>query len=248
MSATRYETIGTTYARSRRTEPRIAAQINAALGDADPVLNVGAGTGNYEPADRRVVAVEPSTVMISQRAPGSAPVVRGVAESLPFPDATFAAVLGVLTVHHWSDRARGLAELRRVAPRQVLLLFEPAFTDTLWMLDYWPEVLTLDTEREAPSVAEVAAHLDVQRVEVVPVPRDCVDGFGGAFWARPERYLDPEVQAGMSSLSQLSPEDRARGTERLRAALESGEWDARHGALRTQDQIDLGYRLLVAGP
>jgi SAM-dependent methyltransferase len=247
VSAARYETIGATYARSRRTEPRIAAQIVAALGDANPVLNVGAGTGSYEPTDRRVIGVEPSAVMISQRAPDAAPVVRGVAEALPFPDASFGAVLGVLTVHHWTDRARGLAELRRVAPRQVLLGFEPAFTDTLWMLDYWPEVLALPTEQQAPSVADLAEHLDVQRVEVVPVPRDCVDGFGGAFWARPERYLDADVQAGMSSLSQLSPEDRARGSERLRAALESGEWDARHGALRTQAQIDLGYRLLVAG-
>lgn len=247
MSATRYETIGTSYARSRRTDPRVAAQIHAALGDPAPVVNVGAGTGNYEPRDRAVVAVEPSEVMIAQRPRSAAPVVRGVAEHLPFPADTFAAALGVLTVHHWTDRAAGLAELRRVAPRQVLLAFEPEWAPKLWMLEFWPEALELQTERQAPTVADLGEHLDVRAVEVVPVPRDCTDGFGGAFWARPERYLDPEVQAGMSSLAQLAPADRERGTERLREALESGEWDARFGSLREQDEIDLGYRLVVAG-
>jgi SAM-dependent methyltransferase len=245
-SGLRYQTIGRSYARSRRTEPRIAAQVHAGLGDAATVVNVGAGTGNYEPTDRRVVALEPSTVMIAQRPRGAAPVVRGVAEQLPFPDGAFAAALGVLTIHHWTDLAAGLAELRRVAPRQVLLVFEPEWASELWMLEFWPEVLALETERTAPGVDALRAHLDVRAVEVVRVPRDCSDGFGGAFWARPERYLDPEVQAGRSSLAQLAPADRDRGSARLRAALASGEWDARFGSLRRQDDVDLGYRLVIA--
>lgn len=247
MTATRYETIGRGYARSRRTDPSVERQIHAALGDAARVVNVGAGTGSYEPRGRTAVALEPSSVMIGQRPAGAAPVVQGVAEHLPFAAGAFDAALAVLTVHHWHDLAAGLAELRRVAARQVLLVFEPAFTSTLWMLEFWPEALALQTEREAPTVAEVAAHLTAPTVEVVPVPHDCLDGFGGAFWARPERYLDPEVQAGISSLSQLSPVDRERGTARLAAALASGEWDERFGALRDQDEIDLGYRLVVAG-
>jgi SAM-dependent methyltransferase len=243
----RYESIGAGYARTRRADPRIARQVDGALGDARRVLNVGAGAGSYEPVDRSVVALEPSAVMIAQRDPAAAPVVRGVAEHLPFAAGAFDAALGVLTVHHWSDRAAGLAELRRVAPRQVLLVYEPELASQLWMLEFWPEVLDLPTERRAPTVADLREHLEVHTIEVVPVPHDCEDGFGGAFWARPERYLDPEVQAGMSSLAQLAPADRSRGTERLRAALASGEWDARHGALRSQAETDLGYRLLVAG-
>jgi len=247
VTAARYQTIGRGYARSRRTDPRIARHLHAALGEARRVVNVGAGTGSYEPHDREVVALEPSSVMIGQRSADAAPVVQGVAEHLPFPTGAFDAALAVLTVHHWHDRAAGLAELQRVAPRQVLLVFEPAFTATLWMLEYWPEALALETERQAPTVADLEADLRVETVDVVPVPRDCIDGFGGAFWARPERYLDPEVQAGMSSLALLSPADRERGRARLAAALDSGAWDARFGGLRDQDEIDLGYRLVVAG-
>jgi SAM-dependent methyltransferase len=247
VTAPRYQTIGVGYARTRRSDPRIAGHIHAALGDAGRVLNVGAGTGSYEPVDRRVVALEPSDVMIEQRSAGAAPVVRGMAEDLPFRTGSFDAALAVLTVHHWGDRPRGLAELRRVAPRQVVFLFDPTAVEQLWMLRFWPEVLDLETERQAPGVRDLGDDLDIRTVEVVPVPRDCIDGFGGAYWARPERYLDPEVQAGMSSLAQLPPALRARGTERLRRALASGEWDARFGALREQAEIDLGYRLVVAG-
>jgi SAM-dependent methyltransferase len=180
--------------------------------------------------------------------PGAAPAVRAVAEALPFADRTFDAAMTTLTVHHWSNLERGLQEMRRVAARQVIFFFDVAATSGLWLLDeYFPDVMELPSERRAPDAAALARVLDVDRVEPVPVPADCVDGFGGCFWNRPEAYLDPQVQDGMSSFAQLAPETRARGTERLRRDLMSGAWDARHGELRTLREIDLGYRLLVAG-
>lgn len=239
--------IGRSYAATRRPDPRIAAAIHAALGDAARVVNVGAGTGNYEPAGRAVVAVEPARTMLQQRPHGAPPALRAVAEALPFRDRSFDAALAVLTVHHWDDLEQGLRELQRVAPRQVVFYFEPSYAARLWLVsEYFPEILELPTERAAPGTDRLARTLAVERVEVVPVPGDCVDGFAGSFWNRPDAYLDPRVQAGMSSFAQLAPAVRARGTERLRRDLASGAWDARHGELRALAGMDLGYRLLVA--
>ena len=117
-----YQNIGSSYSGVRRPDPRIQRLILAALGDAKSVVNVGAGTGNYEPTDRQVVAVEPSLAMIVQRMPGAAPSVRAVAEALPFGDRTFDAAMAILTLHHWANLACGLSELRRVARRQVILI------------------------------------------------------------------------------------------------------------------------------
>ena len=173
---------------------------------------------------------------------------RAFAEALPFPDQTFDVALGTLTMHHWSDVAAGLRELRRVARRQVLMLFEPSFADAAWIVaDYFPEMVEQDTERNAPSVDDLARVLDVRHVEPVLVPADCADGFGGAYWNRPEEYLRPEVQAGMSCFAQMDPELLARGMDRLRMELETGHWDAKYGALRAMPATDLGYRLVVAG-
>jgi SAM-dependent methyltransferase len=246
--ATRYDTIGRAYATARRSDPRIAARITAALGAARTVVNVGAGTGSYEPADRTVVAVDPSVTMLRQRAPHAAPAVLAPAEALPFADRSFDVALASLTVHHWDDVARGLRELQRVAPRQVIFYFEPSFSGTTWLVaEYLPEVLALGSEQGAPGTGDFRSLLEVARVEVVPVPSDCVDGFTGCYWNRPEAYLDPAVQAGSSSFAQLDPAVLAAGIERLRRDLESGAWDARHGHLRTLPAIDIGYRLLVAG-
>jgi SAM-dependent methyltransferase len=243
----RYDSIGRTYSATRRADPRLAAQIHAALGDAQRVLNVGAGTGNYEPVDRELVAVEPSRTMLAQRSAGAAPAVQAVAEQLPFGAHAFDATLCVLTVHHWNDLDQGLRELQRVAPMQVLFIFEPAWSNELWLVaDYFPSIVDLDTERAAPGSERLAEVLDVERVEPVLVPADCTDGFGGCYWNRPEAYLDPAVQAGMSCFAQLDAAALAEGTERLRADLASGAWDARHGHLRALDEIDLGYRILVA--
>jgi SAM-dependent methyltransferase len=244
----KYDTIGRTYTRTRRPDPRIADRITTALGDARRVLNVGAGAGSYEPSDREVVALEPSSTMIAQRPAGSAPAVRGGAEHLPFPDQAFDAVMAVLTLHHWSDLEAGVAELQRVAPRQVVFFFEPAVSDAYWLVaEYIPYVSELESEQRAPGEARLRELLAVQSVEPVLVPADCVDGFGASFWNRPERYLDPDVQAGMSCFSQFDLARRASFTEQLRADLESGAWDERHGDLRALDELDAGYRLLVAG-
>ncbi len=243
----RYEAIGGGYAAARRPDARIAAAILDAVGAGSRVVNVGAGTGNYEPDRSGVVAVEPSALMIAQRSPDAAPCVRGVAECLPFATSTFDVAMCTLTVHHWHDRARGLAELRRVSRRQVVYYFEPALTDQAWLLSYWPEILELPTEIAAPGEAFFREHLDVREVQVVPVPNDCTDGFGGAFWARPEAYLDAAVRAGMSSFAQLDAGATARGHDRLRADLASGRWDARLGHLRALAAYDVGYRIVVAG-
>lgn len=242
----RYDTIGRSYARTRREDPRIAAQIHSVLGPGS-VLDVGAGSGNYEPGDRPVVAIEPSLRMLAQRAGRDAAVVRAVAEALPLADRSFAVAMAVLTVHHWSDPAAGLEEMARVATRQVILFFEPMRTHGFWALEYFPAARALPTERDPPGERLIAAHLDLREIRPVLVPRDCTDGFGLAFWARPEAYLDPDVQAGMSWLALLAEEERAEGSARLRADLASGRWDRRYGHLRELEVFDGGYRLAIAG-
>jgi SAM-dependent methyltransferase len=212
------------------------------------VVNVGAGAGAYEPTDRRVTAVEPSPVMRAQRAAGAAPVLAARAEQLPFADASFDAAMAVWTVHHWDDADAGLRELRRVARGPVVVAtWDPAFGGTFWLLDrYLPQL----RERDAtafPAIDRIARALGGHiRVSPLPIPRDCADGFLGAFWARPEAYLDPAVRAGMSTLHALDAAVVAAGLARLEEDLASGEWDALHGDLRRQAECDLGYRLVVA--
>ena len=242
----RYDRIGRSYGATRREDPRIAAQLHRALGDARTVVNVGAGTGAYEPRDREVVAVEPSATMRAARPAGAAPCVDAVAEALPFEDRAFDAAMAVLTVHHWDDPAAGLRELRRVARRAVVLGFDQHFGGPSWLTDdYLPGVLG----KERPALPEAVAALggaDAVRVEPVPVPRDCADGFLHAFWARPEAYLDPVVRANISVFALLDDEAERRFVATLRDDLRSGAWDARHGPLRDRPELDLGYRLLVA--
>jgi SAM-dependent methyltransferase len=243
-----YDEIGRTYTRTRRADPRIAARIAAALGGAASVLNVGAGSGNYEPTDLRVIALEPSMTMIRQRPAGAAPAVQGVAGDLPFVDGSFDGAMGTLTVHHWPNLGEGLAEVRRVSRRQVFLLFDGLVRNGYWLIDdYFPSVWELACEHQAPTVAMVGEHLDVRRVEVVMIPSDCTDGFGCAFWSRPEAHLDPFVLAGMSWSSQLAPEVLAEGVEQLRQDLATGRWDERHGHLRSMSEADYGYKLVIAG-
>ena len=230
--AARYDAIGRTYTATRATEPRIAARIWAALGDARTVVNVGAGTGNYEPPDREVTAVEPSAVMIAQRPPGAAPAVQASAEALPFADASFDAAMAVLTLHHWSDWRGGCAELRRVArDRVVVFSWDPTYVGRMWLgPEYFPERVDGGRRAGFPSLADQAAALGAE-VEVVPVPWDCRDGFFSAFWRRPEAYLDPAVRAGISTLAKRSEAELADGLARLRADLDSGAWARRHADL-----------------
>jgi SAM-dependent methyltransferase len=241
-----YDHIGRTYSATRQTDPRIAARIWAALGDARTVVNVGAGTGNYEPPDRDVTAIEPSEVMIAQRPANAAPAVQASAERLPFGDASFDAAMAVLTLHHWSDWRGGCAELRRVArDRVVVFSWDPTYRRRLWLAgEYFDDLVDEDAD-PFPSLAEQAAALDA-RVEVVPVPWDCEDGFFSAFWRRPEAYLRPEVRAGISVFARRTDDELADGLRRLREDLDSGAWERRHADLLEHDELDLGYRLLIA--
>lgn len=239
-----YDEIGIGYRNYRRPDPRLATLILHALGDADTVVNVGAGSGSYEPTDRSVVAVEPSLTMIRQRRAGSAPVVQASATHLPFRDAAFAAALAVLTVHHWPDRTRGLTELARVAPRRlVIVTWDPAASGFWLIEDYFPEIGEID-RRILPSIDELRRTLGEIEVRLLPVPHDCIDGFLGAYWQRPYAYLDAGIRSAISTFSKIS--DVESGLARLRRDLEDGTWERRYGQLLRRSEIDLGYRLVIA--
>ena len=218
--------------------------MRAALGDARTVVNVGAGAGAYEPDDLDVVAVEPSETMIAQRPPGSAPVVRAYAEELPFADGEFDAAMAILSDHHWHDRARGLRELRRVARvRAVVFTWDQSYADRFWLTrDYVPAFKALP----GMEIETVAECLGGTRIEAVPLPWDCLDGFYHAYWRRPEAYLDDRVRAGISVFHRLDAREVEDAVARLRADLESGEWHRRNRDLLELDECDFGYRLVIA--
>jgi SAM-dependent methyltransferase len=234
------------YTAVRREDPRLAARIHAALGDARSVVNVGAGAGAYEPAPLEVTAVEPSEVMRSQRPRGAAPAVDARAEALPFADGAFDAAMAVLSEHHWDDHDRGLAELRRVARRRVVLFtWEPRSLHDAWLVrDYLPGFARLVPEGYA--LEQTLARLGGGRIEPVPIPHDCRDGFLHAYWRRPEAYLDASVRAGISVFRLLEADEVERAVTRLAADLDSGAWQRRNAGLLDLDELDLGYRLVVA--
>ncbi|MFF2577098.1 class I SAM-dependent methyltransferase [Streptomyces goshikiensis] len=240
-----YDRIGIGYRKVRRPDPRLAALIDGALGDARTVVNVGAGAGSYEPTDREVTAVEPSRVMLDQH-PGTRKVKAG-AEELPFEDGAFDAAMAVMTVHHWSDLKRGLAELRRVSRRQAVFTWDPTHPRVLWLIEeYLPEIRELELSWFTP-LTEVAEALGAHTVLPFPIPHDFTDGFQVAHWRRPESYLDPVVRAATSTFATLGPAVVEPGIARLRADLESGEWRRRHAGLLARESVDYGYRLVIAG-
>lgn len=240
---TAYDRIGTGYARQRRADPRLEQPLHAALGPGR-LLNVGAGTGSYEPPDRFVVALEPSIVMIRQRAHGSAPVIQGVAEALPFADGSFDVAMAIMTVHHWLDPGAGLRELCRVAQRRVVLTFDPEVHGEFWLLHYLPGFDRLGPA-PAPSVAQVMEQTGATSVTVLPVPWDCTDGMAVAYWRRPAAYLDHAVRAGSSGMRHMDEDALRRGLARLRGDLASGRWHDRYGHLLGLDELDCGLRLIV---
>ena len=238
-----YDTIGINYANLRQPDPRIAALIDHALGSAGTVLNVGAGAGSYEPVDRQVTALEPSIEMIRQRGAASAPVIQGRAEELPFDDDSFDASMAVLTVHHWSDQAKGLGEMRRVTRGPIAILtYDPAFRG-FWLADYIPELVALD-EAQMPRMSDYERWLGPVSIAPVPIPHDCTDGLLCAYWRRPAAYLDPRIRAAMSSFWALG--DVSEPLSRLERGLASGAWAARYSHLLGLDAYDCGYRLVVA--
>ena len=240
-----YDTIGVGYAMTRRPDPRIARALRVALEGCRTVLNVGAGTGSYEPDDLDVVAVEPSLTMLRQRSKTGAPVVRGRAETLPFRDSAFDAVLGVLTIHHWSDVKRGLMECARCARHRVVLLtIDVEVWGKFWLVkEYFPDIYRID-QLTVPSLSVLEATLGPIEAESLNIPSDCIDGFLGAYWRRPEAYLNPVARAGMSTFSNIVDVDSR--IESLRKDLASGDWASRHGDLLEFKSLDLGYRILTA--
>lgn len=229
------------YASRRRPDPRIAAAIVAALTTARTVVNVGAGSGSYEPSDRDFVAVEPSARMIAQRSHSAAPCVRASAEELPFRDGAFEAAMAVLTIHHWTDWRAGLAEMARVAQRRVILLTFDAEASDFWLTrDYFPEIAAND-RRIMPKISALSDELGPFRSAPVLVPHDCLDGFLGAYWRRPHVYLDPAARAAMSPFAGM---DVREGIGRLEEDLRKGVWRSRSSALLEADSLDVGYRLV----
>ena len=240
-----YDRIGADYRLTRKEDPRLGRLITRELLGARTVLNVGAGTGSYEPTDRFVVAVEPSRLMLRQRPLGSGPAVQAIAERLPFQDDTFDAAMAVLTVHHWDDQRAGLSELRRVARERIVVLTCDPSSEGFWLTqDYFPDFLEADRQR-LPPVERLLSVLEDAQVIPVPIPHDCVDGFLGAYWRRPRAYLNADTRRGISSFAacrDLSP------LQRLEEHLDTGEWHRRYGELLEAEELDIGYRLVVGRP
>jgi len=243
-----YDVIGAGYSAWRKPDRRIASGLKEALGPCRTVINVGAGAGSYEPADRDVVAVEPSRAMIAQRVEAMAPCVQAPAEALPFPDDSFDAAMAILTVHHWNRVGAGLAELNRVAvDRRIVLTWDQRVIESeFWLLrDYLPEMGRRQRSLAVP-VEHVAELIGADVVVPVPVPHDCTDGFFGAYWRRPSLYLDHRVRSAISAFALAEVEHYRDGLDRLRADLRSGAWHRRYGDVLDADSVDLGYRLVVA--
>jgi SAM-dependent methyltransferase len=237
-----YDTIGVNYSDLRQPGARIERAIGMALGSAKTVLNVGAGAGSYEPADRQVTAVEPSVEMIRQRGASAAAVVQGYAEDLPFDDNSFDASMAILTIHHWADKEKGLKEMRRVTrDRVVVLTFDPSHRG-FWLADYIPELVALD-EAQMPRMTDYAAWLGSVEISPIPIPHDCTDGFLCAYWRRPAAYLDPRIRAAMSSFWVI--DNISEGLGRLTSDLDSGAWAQRYSKLLGLDECDYGYRLVT---
>jgi SAM-dependent methyltransferase len=247
VSRPAYDELGANYPDFRRADPRIEARVWEALGDARSVVNVGAGTGSYEPRDREVIAIEPSLLMIAKRPEEAAPALQGAAEALPLGDGSVDAAMATLTIHHWNDLGKGIAEMCRVARKRIVLLTIDALKNAeIWTLaEYFPEAMALE-EDAMPAISSLQASLPGATVETVPMPSRCRDEFTSALWDRPELFLEPAALRASSLWHRLDREVIERGQKRLRADLESGRWDEAHGHLRTLPELDIGLRLITA--
>ena len=243
-----YDELGIGYAQTRQPDPRIARHIELALADVDMVINVGAGAGSYELPGPVILAIEPSLTMIAQRPQTAPPAIQAVAESLPLLSKAVDATLAILTVHHWSNPLRGLEEMRRVARKRVVILKwdQPTFENFWLVQDYFPGIARIDRARALP-ISEIQAGLGNSAVIPVPIPYDCLDGFLGAFWRRPDAYLDPHIRSGISAFAPLSTGEIKGGLSRLNTDLRTGAWRRRYGHLMDLQELDLGYRLIVGG-
>ena len=244
-----YRDLAVGYARHRQPDARIARQIDAALGTAGTVLNIGAGTGSYEPAERLVVPIEPSAAMRDERPTGGLTAIDAVAEAMPFDQDSFDAAMAILTIHQWRDTDQGLREMRRVARGPVVIMtFDSDAWSRMWLIDYIPELYRLEGNR-FPSIQHVCDMLGgTVDVSEVPIPLDCSDGFAEAFYGRPEALLDPAVRRAQSGWAFLDPTRVEQAVDQLRSDLRDGTWDRRHGPLRTQASFVGALRILTAHP
>ena len=244
-----YDDIGATYSRTRRTDPRIAACVHAAVGSARTILNVGAGAGSYEPTDRFVIAIEPSATMRSQRPPHLIPAINAVAEDLPLDDQSVDAAMAMLTVHQWRDLERGLDELCRVTRGPIVVLtFDGDALDHFWLAEYASELIEAERSRY-PAINAIKGSLGTAAtVQAIPIPIDCVDGFTEAYYARPDVFLDPKVRQSQSGWSFVDDDTQQRIIEALHDDIESGKWDQKYGKYRKQPQFEGSLRLIVSDP
>lgn len=243
-----YDVIGAGYDGGRRPDPRIQGRLDWAIGRAGRVVDIGTGSGNYSPADRFCLGVDPSQLMLdARRLAGRRRSVQARAEVLPFDSDSFDCSLGVLTAHHWSDLHAGLEEMARTSSKQVLFIREPfRASDDFWLLDYFPSILEVEAAKNYPTVDEIGRTLSIDHVEDVPVPADCVDGFLGCYWNRPEAFLQSLVRRCISIFSFISDDEETDGVDRLRNDLKTGRWDAHYGDLRSRDEYSVGHRLVIA--
>ena len=239
-----YDDIGINYASNRQTDPRIAGQIQTLLKGARRILNIGAGSGSYEPEEADLVALEPSSAMIAQRKPESHPVIQGVVEQLPFEDDSFSHAMSILSMHHWENQAKAFGEINRVATdRFVALTWNPE-AEPFWLTrDYFPEFHQRD-KIIFPSVGELSTHFETVEAYAVPIPDDCVDGFMAAYWKRPEAYLDEGIRASISAFARLS--DPTEGLRRLESDIKSGRWEEKNRAILDQSPLDAGFIIVSA--
>ena len=243
-----YDKHGQKYSRQRKTDPRIANYIHNALGNSKTVINIGAGAGSYEPEDRYVVAIEPSSTMRNQRlANGKIPAINAKADSLPFDDETFDSAMAIVTVHHWPDIEKGLKEIRRVTRNQIVIMtFDPEALDDFWNVNYFPELIEIE-RRRYPTIDRLQKALgENSEVIKIPIPLDCIDGFQEAYYGRPEAFLEKEVRMAQSAWGFLSSELESRYISNLNDDLLSGEWDKRYGQYRTQPTFTGTLRLIVS--
>lgn len=244
MTDALYDSIGIGYSTYRKPDPRIMRRICAALGTCRSILNVGAGTGSYEPTDRFVVAIEPSVEMLNQRQSSAAIAIRGSADRLPIRDSSLEAGLAILTLHHWPDWRKGLRDMLRVSRNRIVILTWDPDHDGFWLVqDYFPQILEIDRPI-FPPLALIEGVIGQNEIQTVPIPADCCDGFLGAYWQRPSFYLDVGVRQAISTFSKLN--DVSSGLVRLKQDLADGTWYERHGDLLRLSEIDLGYRLIIA--
>ena len=243
-----YDTHGQKYSGQRKTDPRIAAYVHKALADSETVINIGAGSGSYEPEDKYVIAVEPSIIMRTQRiANGKIPAINAKADSLPFDDRSFDAALAMVTVHHWPDIEKGISEIRRVTKKRfVIMTFDPDALDDFWNVNYFPQLIEIERARY-PSITRLQKALSAKtEVIKIPIPLDCVDGFQETYYGRPEAFLEKEVRMAQSAWGFLPADLEKKYLQNLSNDLQSGAWDKKFGHFRTQPNFTGALRLIVA--